>query len=142
MSESLQTDLDSQDDEIEALKSIYGVDFTQHDDRTIDVRICCDDVKWWAVTISVLLPPYYPSKDPPFVEIHTECLSGDELDNIHKQLQQLWNDNQGLNILYLWIEKIREMLFERYERAKEFIKSPEEDKLRESKKFFRNLLSD
>jgi len=127
----MSTDIESQRDEIEALSSIYGKDFSLLDDTTFDLRICCDDIKWWAVTVSVLLPDSYPSKEPPLYEIHTECLAGLELQELQETLQKCWAENKGENVLYLWTEKIRGYLFERYERAKLFIESPEEDKERE-----------
>ncbi|XP_057309546.1 protein IMPACT-B-like [Hydractinia symbiolongicarpus] len=117
--------------EIEALSAIYGKDFTLHDDETFDLRICCDKEKWWAVTISVLLPTTYPNKDPPIFEIHTECLSGEELQSIYSQLDLLWKENMGESILHIWTEKIRDMLFEKYETAKLFIESSAEEKERE-----------
>lgn len=127
------SNLESQSDEVEALSAIYGKDFTSHDQQTFDLRICCDAEKWWAVTISVLLPVTYPTERPPEFEIHTECLSGGELDAIYRELDVLWKDNEGGSILYIWVEKIREMLFEKYDSAKLFIESTEEEKKRESK---------
>ena len=126
------SNLESQNDEIEALAAIYGKDFTAHDQQTFDLRICCDEEKWWAVTISVLLPLTYPTECPPEFEIHTECLSGDELNAIYEELDLLWKDNEGCSILYIWVEKIREMLFEKYDAAELFIESTEEEKRRES----------
>uniref|UniRef100_A0A7M5V733 RWD domain-containing protein n=2 Tax=Clytia hemisphaerica TaxID=252671 RepID=A0A7M5V733_9CNID len=122
---------ESQKDEIEALTSIYGKDFSLLGENTFDLRICCDDIKWWAVTVSVLLPENYPSEEAPLYEIHTECLAGSELGELQNELDNIWQENIGTNVLYMWTEKIREYLFERYERAKLFIESPEEDKQRE-----------
>ena len=70
-------DKESQKDEIEAISSIYGKDFSLLGENTFDLRICCDDIKWWAVTVSILLPEGYPSEEPPLYEIHTECLAGE-----------------------------------------------------------------
>ena len=127
------TNLESQKDEVEALSAIYENDFTLHDQNTFDLRICCDEEKWWAVTIAVLLPITYPTMDPPVFEVHTECLSTGELDAIYKQLDLLWQENIGSNILYIWVGKIREILFEKYDSAKLFIESTEEEKKRERK---------
>ena len=122
---------DPQKDEVEALCAIYGKDMTLQDGKILDLRICCDERKWWAVTISMLLPPNYPVSDPPVFEIHTECLSSEELQHIYDQLNILWEENRGNSIIYIWVEKIREMLFEKYESAKLFIESSEEEKERE-----------
>ena len=127
------SDSDSQNTELDVLSSIYGADFTLHQDKTIDMRICCDKEKWWAVTVSIHLPPGYPSGEPPVFEIHTECLSGEELQHIRNTLNDLWKENFGSSILYIWVEKIREILFEKYELAKLFIESSEDERARECK---------
>jgi len=134
---SEQEDVESQKDEVEALSAIYGEDFFLHEDKaadavvTFDISIFCDEEKWWAVTISVLLPTTYPSTDPPVFEVHTECLSHEELETVYKQLDELWVENCGTNVLYIWVENIREFLFAKYEMAKQFIQSTEEEKERE-----------
>jgi len=119
--------IESQHDEIEALKAIYGKDFSMNDKQSFDLRICCDEIKWWAVTISVVLPSTYPKSDPPLFEVFTECFSFEELQNIHKELDKIWNSSKGESVLYVWVEKIRDILFEKYEQAKLFIESTEEE---------------
>ena len=61
---------------------------------------------------------------------------GHELGELQSKLDKCWEENEGSNILYMWTEKIRDYLFSRYERAKLFIESPEEDKQRERKYIF------
>jgi len=120
--------IESQQDEIEALKAIYGKDFSLFNDKqSFDLRICCDEIKWWAVTISVVLPSTYPKSDPPLFEVFTECFSFEELQNIHKELDKIWDSSKGESVLYVWVEKIRDILFEKYEQAKLFIESTEEE---------------
>ncbi|XP_002165018.3 protein IMPACT-B [Hydra vulgaris] len=129
----MSDDIESQQDELSVLSSIYGKDFYLHNSNQFDICVSCEKDEWWAVTISGLLPLTYPSKDPPVFEIHTECLSTVELVAIHKELELLWNKNYGNPVLYSWVEKIREMLQEKYELAKMFIESTNEDKDREKK---------
>ena len=66
-------------------------------------------------------------------QIHTECLSEDELALVYNKLDELWAENMGTNVVYIWVEAIRSFLTERYEMAKQFIESTEEEKERESK---------
>ena len=66
-------------------------------------------------------------------QIHTECLSEDELALVYTKLDELWAENTGTNVVYIWVEAIRSFLTERYEMAKQFIESTEEEKERESK---------
>ena len=121
-------------EEIEALAAIYGDDFTLHDDgdeKSFELRFHLDDEMWWSATIYVLLPTSYPSVDPPLLEIYTECLSSAEIEAIEADLQKKWEKEKCENILYKWIERIREMMMDKYELAKAFIESTEEEKERE-----------
>ena len=75
----MSEDAESQRDEVEALTAIYGDDFVTTESEaeggsTYDIHISCDDVKWWAVTISIILPPSYPSSDAPIFQVRYDCL--------------------------------------------------------------------
>ncbi|KAM6277696.1 protein IMPACT isoform 3-T3 [Spheniscus humboldti] len=82
-------------DEIEALSSIYGEDWcvVDEDEKIYCIKIndCLDQPKW-TLCLQVILPPGYPTAEPPIY-----------------QLKQ----NLGESILYLWVEKIREVLIEK-----------------------------
>ncbi|XP_054046540.1 protein IMPACT isoform X6 [Rissa tridactyla] len=82
-------------DEIEALSSIYGEDWcvVDEDEKIYCIKIndCLDQPKW-TLCLQVILPPGYPAAEPPIY-----------------QLKQ----NLGESILYLWVEKIREVLIEK-----------------------------
>ncbi|XP_064026513.1 protein IMPACT isoform X2 [Pogoniulus pusillus] len=82
-------------DEIEALSSIYGEDWcvVDEDEKIYCIKIgdCLDQPKW-SLCLQVILPPGYPAAEPPIY-----------------QLKQ----NLGESILYLWVEKIREVLIEK-----------------------------
>ncbi|XP_010572647.1 PREDICTED: protein IMPACT isoform X4 [Haliaeetus leucocephalus] len=82
-------------DEIEALSSIYGEDWcvVDEDEKIYCIKIndCLDKPKW-TLCLQVILPPGYPTAEPPIY-----------------QLKQ----NLGESILYLWVEKIREVLIEK-----------------------------
>lgn len=77
--EEEEENLESQNDEVEALSAIYADDFVIHDNKnddnkdggsTYDIHICCDDEKWWACTISIILPLSYPSSQPPIFQVN------------------------------------------------------------------------
>nr|XP_025978593.1 protein IMPACT isoform X2 [Dromaius novaehollandiae] len=82
-------------DEIEALSSIYGEDWcvVDEDEKIYCIKIsdCLEQPKW-TLCLQVVLPPRYPAAEPPIY-----------------QLKQ----NLGESILYLWVEKIREVLIEK-----------------------------
>ncbi|XP_071593473.1 protein IMPACT isoform X2 [Heliangelus exortis] len=84
-----------QTDEIEALSSIYGDDWCvlDEDEKIYCIKISdCLDKPKWTLCLQVILPPGYPTAEPPIY-----------------QLKQ----NLGESIIYLWVEKIREVLIEK-----------------------------
>ncbi|XP_040210018.1 protein IMPACT isoform X2 [Rana temporaria] len=95
MADTEEENLQSQIDEIEALSSIYGDDWCVIDEAA---RIFCIQISnsldqpEWTLCLQVILPPEYPATAPPLY-----------------QLKQ----NLGDNILYQWVEKIREFLVEK-----------------------------
>ncbi|XP_054841299.1 protein IMPACT isoform X2 [Eublepharis macularius] len=84
-----------QTEEIEALSAIYGDEWcaVDEDEKIFCIKIsdCLEQPKW-TLCLQVNLPPEYPTAAPPIY-----------------QLKQ----NLGENIIYLWVEKIREILTEK-----------------------------
>ncbi|XP_030647340.1 protein IMPACT [Chanos chanos] len=118
MAEALQnmSDLQSQIDEIEALSSIYGDEWCVIDEAS---RIFCikisDDIEQpkWTVCLQIILPHDYPSAAPPIYQINAAWLRGPERVKLSNSLEELYLENAGESILYLWVEKIREFLIEK-----------------------------
>lgn len=128
----------SHTEEIKALSAIYGTDLQIIDgeENALELKISCDEEGWWAATVCALLPLTYPDFEAPILEIHTECLSGKELELMEAELQNIWVKANGEIILYVWFEKIREMLLDKYETAKLFIEASPDERARESKYCF------
>ncbi|XP_048870102.1 protein IMPACT [Brienomyrus brachyistius] len=109
-------DLQAQVDEVEALSSIYGDEWCVIDEasRIFCIKISADSSSSkWTVCLQIILPPDYPSASPPIYQLNAAWLRGPERTQLSNMLEDLYVDNAGESILYLWVEKIREFLVER-----------------------------
>ncbi|XP_035379211.1 protein IMPACT isoform X1 [Electrophorus electricus] len=109
------SDLQCQVEEIEALSSIYGDEWCVIDEAA---RIFCikisDDLyaPQWSICLQIILPEDYPSSAPPIYQINAAWLRGPDRIKLSNSLEELYLENAGESILYLWVEKIREFLIE------------------------------
>ncbi|NWU88462.1 IMPCT protein, partial [Upupa epops] len=103
-------------DEVEALSSIYGEDWCVVDEREriycIKVADCLEQPKW-TLCLQVMLPPGYPAAEPPIYQLNAPWLRGQDYMDLANSLEEIYLQNLGESILYLWVEKIREVLIER-----------------------------
>ncbi|KAG0727346.1 Protein IMPACT-B [Chionoecetes opilio] len=100
-----------QNDELEALASIYGLDFHTEsaEHRTYSVEV---DEAGLSSLLQVTMPPDYPAEAPP-----TYCLSAPWLKGLCRlelcgYLEELFLENTGESIVYLWVERIRQFMVE------------------------------
>ncbi|XP_053322459.1 protein IMPACT isoform X2 [Spea bombifrons] len=116
MADTEEENLQSQIDEIEALSSIYGDDWCVIDEAA---RIFCitisdsTDQLTWTLCLQVILPPEYPSSAPPLYQLNAPWLRGQDRAVLSNSLEEIYLQNIGENILYLWVEKIREFLVDK-----------------------------
>lgn len=114
--EEHESDLQSQIEEVEALSSIYGDEWCVIDEAS---RIFCIRISEetqqpkWTVCLQIILAPDYPSSAPPIYQINAAWLRGQDRMTLSNSLEELYVENAGENILYLWVEKIREFLVEK-----------------------------
>ncbi|XP_027571679.1 protein IMPACT [Pipra filicauda] len=103
-------------DEIEALSSIYGEDWcvVDEDEKIYCIKIsdCLDQPKW-TLCLQVILPPGYPTEEPPIYQLNASWLRGQDYTELANSLEEIYLQNLGESILYLWVEKIREVLIEK-----------------------------
>ncbi|XP_028592990.2 protein IMPACT isoform X3 [Podarcis muralis] len=103
-------------EEIEALSAIYGDEWCTIDEDAkvfcIQISDCLEKPKW-RLCLQVILPPEYPTTAPPIYQINAPWLSGQEYAELANYLEELYVQNLGESILYLWVEKIREFLIEK-----------------------------
>ncbi|KAM4689395.1 protein IMPACT isoform 2-T2 [Discoglossus pictus] len=116
MADTEEGNLQSQIDEIEALSSIYGDDWCAIDEaaRTFCITISdSSDPPKWTLCLQVILPPDYPASSPPFYQLNAPWLRGQDRLELSNCLEEMYLQNIGQSILYLWVEKIREFLEEK-----------------------------
>ncbi|KAM8967696.1 protein IMPACT isoform 2-T2 [Pelodytes ibericus] len=116
MADTEEENLQSQIDEIEALSSIYGDDWCVIDEAA---RIFCitisnsADQPNWTLCLQVILPSEYPVTAPPLYQLNAPWLRGQDRTALSNSLEEICLQNLGENILYLWVEKIREFLVDK-----------------------------
>ncbi|XP_013381455.1 protein IMPACT-like [Lingula anatina] len=108
-----EDNLSRQSDEIEALSSIYGEDWRVVDEAERHYCIEITDGKEkpkWKITLQVTLPSDYPGSSPPTYEINAPWLRGAVRYELQNTLEEVYVENAGESIIYLWVEKIRDYL--------------------------------
>jgi len=117
------SDGESQEDEIAALTAIFGSeswikDLTrpQNANPQYSIQINSDvellTSKTHSVTLTVTFPPDYPSSSPPSYLIEGPWLKRSQRQKLTAELEDLYLDHVGENIVFLWIEKVKEILNE------------------------------
>jgi len=122
-----EDDLSSQNDEIAALTAIFGPEtwvrdltrpieaFPQYSIlvRADDVLAALDpDAPGKCVTLRVTFPPSYPFNSPPAYEIEGPWLKRSQRQKMQAELEEVYLENIGENVVFQWIDKIREILNE------------------------------
>jgi len=104
-------------DEVEALSAIYGSEWCVIDEsfRVFCIKICSDGeaTKTAAkVCLQVTFPVDYPSLSPPHYQINAAWLRAEDKAQLSSLLEEIYCENVGESIVYLWVERIREFLHE------------------------------
>ncbi|XP_059163559.1 protein IMPACT-like [Physella acuta] len=105
-----------QADEIEALTAIYGNEWCVLDEasRQYCVQISDrTDSPRWVLNLQVHLPENYPLESPPEYQINAFWLRGAERKNLENRLSQIYCENIGESVIFLWVEGVREFLQEK-----------------------------
>ncbi|XP_041046558.1 protein IMPACT isoform X1 [Carcharodon carcharias] len=113
MAEAEGENLQKQIDEIEALSSIYEDEWCVIDEasRIFCIRIVDElDHPKWTICLQVILPPEYPIAAPPVYQLNAPWLRGQERISLSNSLEEIYLENSGECILFLWVGKIRDFL--------------------------------
>ncbi|NP_001079068.1 protein IMPACT [Xenopus laevis] len=116
MADTEEENVQRQIDEVEALTSIYGDEWCVIDEAE---RIFCITISdssnkpTWTLCLQVILPPDYPVASPPLYQLNAPWLRGEDRLTLSNCLEEMYLQNLGENILYQWVEKIREFLVEK-----------------------------
>jgi len=97
-------------EEIEALESIYEEKFTLDSETSFTILI---QEPCGTVTLSINFPPEYPSSAPPTYQKSAPFLRGEEKLALCDKLDDVYVDNLGESLVYLWVEEIRSYLQKR-----------------------------
>ncbi|XP_036178762.1 protein IMPACT isoform X1 [Myotis myotis] len=109
-----------QNEEIEAMAAIYGEEWCVIDDgaKIFCIRISDDiDDPKWTLCLQVMLPDGYPGTAPPVYQLNAPWLKGQERADLSNSLEEIYIQNIGESILYLWVERIRDVLIQKAQRA-------------------------
>uniref|UniRef100_A0A0P4VWR0 RWD domain-containing protein n=1 Tax=Scylla olivacea TaxID=85551 RepID=A0A0P4VWR0_SCYOL len=100
-----------QNDEIEALASIYGTDFHTEsaEHRTYSVEI--NEARLSSL-LQVTMPSDYPAEAPPTYSLSAPWLKGLRRQELCGHLENIYLENTGESIVYLWVERIRQFMVE------------------------------
>ncbi|XP_068624089.1 protein IMPACT-B-like [Battus philenor] len=101
--------LTKQIEEVEALSSIYGDDWTTESEtnRSYKIKVKENDHE---VILYVTMPQDYPQQAPPKYELSAPWMNRKEKENLHRGLDEIYLENIGETVIYQWVEKIREIL--------------------------------
>jgi len=121
--EENEENLRRQQEEIEVLSSIYEDCFILDSETcfTIMIKENCGDVLF-----TVSFPPNYPSNAPPTYQKSAPFLRGREKLELCGLIDEIYFDNLGECVVFLWVEQIRTFLQERSDNigdSEEFIES-------------------
>ncbi|XP_026735306.1 protein IMPACT-like [Trichoplusia ni] len=106
----METDnLTKQAEEVEALSSIYGDDWTTESDVSRSYSIRIEENKN-EVRLYVTMPSDYPSLAPPKYEISAPWMDRKAKTELLHALEEVYLENVGENVVFQWVEKIREVL--------------------------------
>jgi len=105
-----EDNISRQVDEVEALSAIYGDDWKVEsvESRIYSIKITIGGDKNQSITLEMTLPPEYPSEAPPLYLLSAPSLKRNDKIELSNSLDEIYFEHYGENILFMWIEKIRE----------------------------------
>ncbi|XP_015125656.1 protein IMPACT [Diachasma alloeum] len=101
--------LAQQADEVEALVAIYGDELVVEDEENRAYSINIEE-GGWTVKLYLKLPIDYPLSVPPVYEVSAPHLRQEHKIRICRILDEVYLDYVGQNVIYQWVERIREEL--------------------------------
>lgn len=125
----MSVDREAQDDELLALTSIYDEEEFHRAESAPggEIRLCLELPPDFKVVVKggkqidhlvSFLPPLvlnfelpadYPSTSPPIFNLSSKWMTVAQMSALCRRLDQLWEENQGVEILFTWIQFLKEM---------------------------------
>merc|ERR1712013_763247 len=100
-----EEDKERRQEELRALEAIYGDLFTLDSETSCSLRLDCGREQ---AVLSFSLPATYPSQSPPSYSYSAPFLGPREKSELQAELDSVYLENIGEDILFLWVEKARE----------------------------------
>merc|ERR1712126_84117 len=100
-----EEDKERRQEELQALEAIYGDLFTLDSETSCSLRLDCGREQ---AVLSFSLPATYPSQSPPSYSYSAPFLGPREKSELQAELDSVYLENIGEDILFLWVEKARE----------------------------------
>lgn len=103
-------------DEVEALAAIYGSDWITEDfdNRVFSIVVkpegATDSNNDTSIAVQIRFPLDYPLEAPPLYTLSAPWMKKVEKIKLMNELEEMYCQNAGQSIVYMWIEKIREHL--------------------------------
>jgi len=100
-------------EELEAMEAIYGEAFTLDSEDSCTIQVSAPGSS--AASLSLSLPSTYPSLSPPSYSYFAPFLSSQEKETLRASLEEIYLENLGQPVLFLWVECVRDFLQARQE---------------------------
>jgi len=121
----MEENLQRQQEEIEVLNSIYEENIVLESESRVSIVVRADDGQ--AADLSVSMCPAYPGSSPPSYQLSAPFLTSEEKQEISNSFDQLYLENMGESIVFLWVEHLRSFLQNRPSKTSETCKTTSHD---------------
>lgn len=116
-------------EEMEAMEAIYGEDFTLDSEDSCTIKVSPPGSS--VATLSLHLASTYPSLSPPSYSYFAPFLSSQEKETLRGSLEEIYLENLGQPVVFLWVECVRDFLNSRQEEIRQYEEDKEEEVLEE-----------
>ena len=116
-------------EEMEAMEAIYRVDFTVNSEDSCTIKVSPPGSS--VASLFLRLPSTYPSLSPPSYSYFTPFLSSQEKETLRGSLEEIYLENMGQPVVFLWVEFVRDFLNSRREELRQYEEEKEEEVLEE-----------
>merc|ERR1719158_107643 len=122
-------DTQRRQEEMEAMEAIYGEDFTLDSEDSCTIQVSAPGSS--LASLSLSLPSTYPSLSPPSYSYFAPFLSSQEKETLRGSLEEIYLENLGQPVVFLWVECVRDFLSSRQEEIRQYEEDKEEEVLEE-----------
>ena len=116
-------------EEMEAMEAIYREDFTVNSEDSCTIKVSPPGSS--VASLFLRLPSTYPSLSPPSYSYFAPFLSSQEKETLRGSLEEIYLENMGQPVVFLWVEFVRDFLNSRQEELRQYEEEKEEEVLEE-----------